>query len=114
MLGAGLALVNKAPTSVAGPVQQGSGIEGAVWPRSLRCGCDGVAALEGDGDFCDALVLAGWWEAPLFYGFDYRIDENRAAANGRHIFDGAVRPDDRANSDGAADAGVLEDVGIDG
>src|SRR3954463_6625273 len=105
MLGAGMALVNKAPTSVCGPCRTGTReIEGAVWPRSLRCSCDGVAALERDGDFGDALVLAGWWEAPLLYGFDYRIDEDGAPAHRRHIFDRAIGTDDGANSNGAADA----------
>src|SRR5205823_6475793 len=67
-----------------------------------------------DGDFGDALVLAGWWEAPLLYGFDYRIDEDGAPAHRRHIFDRAIGTDDGANSNGAADAGVLEDVGVEG
>ena len=51
-------------------------------------------------------------EAPLLYGFGYRVDENGSTAQRRHILNRAVGTDDRANANRAADAGALEYVGI--
>src|SRR5438477_6953055 len=79
-----------------------------------RSSGDGVAALERDGDFCKALMLAGGGEAPLLDGFRYGVDEDGATAESGDVFDGAVRADDGAHANRAAEARVLEDIGIGG